>query len=61
MSDPVKIASIGAVAVVTVLSFILLPEDAGIHSKLVLGLLSLTGAYGIGAGIKFTVDRLSGK
>ena len=61
MNDPVKIASIGAVAVVTILSFVLLPGAVDIHNKLVLGLLSLTGVYGVGAGIKFTIDRLKGK
>lgn len=61
MNDWVKITSIGAVAIVTVLSFVLLPGSTGLHDKLVYGLLGLAGAYGIGAGIKFTFDRLAGK
>ena len=58
MSDWTKIVSIGAVAIVTVLSFVLLPANAGLHDKLVYGLLAITGVYGFGAGIKFMLERM---
>ena len=60
MTDWVKIVSIVSVAVVTILSFAL-GISVDIQSKLVLGLLALTGVYGIGAGIKFTIDKLSNR
>lgn len=56
--DWVKIFSIVAVAIVTILSFAL-GISIEIQTKLVLGLLALTGIYGIGAGIKFTLNKLS--
>jgi hypothetical protein len=55
--DWVKIVSIIAVAVVTIVAFGL-NISADIQSKLVLGLLSLCGAYGIGAGIKYVFERM---
>ena len=61
MTDWKAITSIGAVAIVTILSFVLLPESADLHSLLVYGLLSLSGVYGIGAGAKFMLNKLSGK
>jgi len=56
--DWVKIVSIVAVAMVTIVAFAL-EVSPDIQEKLALGLLILTGAYGVGAGIKFTVDRIS--
>ena len=61
MTDWKAITSIGAVAIVTVLSFVILPESTGLHDKLAYGLLSLSGVYGIGTGAKFILNRLSGK
>jgi len=58
MSDQVKIVSIGTLGVVTVLSFLLLPADATIHSDLVLGLLALIGVHVVAAGIKWIGARL---
>ena len=54
----VKVVSIVAVAVVAILSFILLPASAGLHDKLVYGLLALTGVYGIGYGLKFGIEAI---
>lgn len=51
MNAQVTIVSIGSVAVVTVLSFILLPASTNLHSNLVYGLLSLVGASVVSAGI----------
>ena len=61
MTDWKAIVSIGAVAIVTILSFVLLPESAGLHDKLAYGLLSLSGVYGIGAGVKFALNKITGK
>lgn len=61
MLDWNRIIPIVVVAVVTAISFVALPLDSGIQEKLVLGLLSLCGFYGVGAGIKFTIDRIAGK
>ena len=58
MKDWVRIVSIGAVAIVTILSFVLLPSSPDIHSNLVYGLLALTGVYGIGAGIKYGIESI---
>jgi len=60
MTDWVKVVSIGAVAIVTILSFAL-GVSVEIQTKLALGLLALTGVYGVGAGIKFTIDKISSK
>lgn len=61
MLDWNKVIPIIIIAVVTAISFVTLPLNSGIQEKLVLGLLSLCGIYGIGAGIKFTINRLSDK
>ena len=61
MTDWKAIVSIGAVAIVTILSFVILPGSSGLHDKLSYGLLSLSGVYGIGAGAKFMLNRLAGK
>jgi hypothetical protein len=61
MIDWNKVVPIVVVGVVTILSFLLMPLDSGIQDKLVYGLLSLCGLYGIGAGIKFAINRLAGK
>lgn len=61
MLDWNKVIPIIIIAVVTAISFVTLPLNSGIQEKLVLGLLSLCGIYGIGAGIKFTINRLAGK
>jgi len=52
----VKVVSIVSVAIVTIVAFGL-GVDADIQSKLVLGFLALTGAYGIGAGVKYMLER----
>jgi hypothetical protein len=61
MIDWNKVLPIVIVGIVTILSFLLMPLDSGIQDKLVYGLLSLCGLYGIGAGIKFVMNRLTGK
>jgi len=61
MIDWNKVIPIVVIAVVTVLSFLLLPLDSGIQDKLVLALASLAGLYPIGAAVKFTFNRLAGK
>ena len=61
MTDWKAIISIVALAIVTVLSFVILPESAGLHDKLAYGLLSLSGVYGIGAGAKFMLNKMAGK
>jgi hypothetical protein len=61
MLDWNKVIPIVVVGIVTVISFVALPLNSGIQDKLVLGLLSLCGIYGIGAGAKFTLDRIAGK
>jgi hypothetical protein len=61
MIDWNKVLPIVMVGIVTILSFLLMPLDSGIQDKLVYGLLSLCGLYGIGAGIKFAMNRLTGK
>jgi hypothetical protein len=61
MIDWNKVLPIVIVGIVTILSFLLMPLDSGIQDKLVYGLLSLCGLYGIGAGIKFAMNRLTGK
>lgn len=58
MNDGVKIMSIGAVAIVTVLSFILLPEDATLHHTLAYGLLSLVGVNLVGSAISWTINKM---
>lgn len=58
MSDPVKIVSIGSVAIVATLSFLLLPGSTAIHNTLVYGLLVLTGVYTVGAGVSWVARRL---
>lgn len=58
MIDWVKIVSIVAVAIVTIISFAL-GASVDIQSKLVLGLLALTGIYGVGAGIQFVINKIS--
>jgi hypothetical protein len=61
MIDWNKVIPIVVVGTVTILSFLLMPLDSGIQDKLVYGLLSLCGLYGIGAGIKFALNKLTGK
>jgi hypothetical protein len=61
MVDFNKVIPITVVGIVTILSFLLMPLDSGIQDKLVYGLLSLCGLYGIGAGIKFALNRMTGK
>lgn len=56
--DWVKIVSIVAVAAVTIVAFGLGVSD-DIQSKLVIGLLALTGVYGVGAGIQFMINKMS--
>lgn len=58
MTDWKAIVSIAVVGVVTILSFVLLPDSVELHDRLVYGLLSLSGLYGVGAGIKFTLDKM---
>jgi hypothetical protein len=55
--DWVKIISIVAVAIVTIVAFGL-GVDAQIQSNLVLGLLSVVGVYGIGAGVRYMLERM---
>ena len=61
MLDWNKVVPIAIVGIVTIISFVAMPLDSGIQEKLVYGLLSLCGLYGIGAGIKFTIDRIADK
>jgi hypothetical protein len=61
MLDWNKVIPIVVVGVVTAVSFLVLPLSSGIQEKLVYGLLSLCGLYGVGAGIKFTIDKIAGK
>lgn len=58
MNDWKAIVSIGVVGIVTVLSFVLLPNATEIHNNLVYGLLALTGVYGFGAGVKFVLNKM---
>jgi hypothetical protein len=57
MTDWVKVISIVSVAVVTIVAFGL-GVSTDIQSKLVYGLLIITGGYMTGAGLKFLVNKL---
>lgn len=61
MFDFMKVASIVTVGVVTILSFVLVPESAQLHDKLTYGLLSLAGLYGVGAGAKYAINTIRGR
>jgi len=61
MLDWNKIVPIVVLAVVTIISFITLPLSSGIQEKLVLGIMSLCGIYGIGSGVRLLIDRMTGK
>jgi hypothetical protein len=61
MLDWNKLIPIAAVAVITAISFVAVPLDSGIQDKLVYGLLSLCGLYGIGGGIKFVLDKITAR
>ena len=61
MIDWNKIIPVVVAGVVTGLSFVLLPLDSGIQDKCVYGFFALCGLYGVGAGIKFTLNRIAGK